>query len=143
MELRGMLGPVPAPVIIQADLYCLKLLVNTFGEEFLNAGIFGEGDMWANVKEKSALETEGCGMTAVIRIFVVHYRGDALGMQAVSCTEPGHSGSQDNDVWAWHFEYFSLFSGVSSCHGPSKLAGGGRFNRLARIRQCLITLDLG
>src|SRR5439155_18571334 len=116
MKLYGMLGPVPAPVIIQADLYGLKLLVNTFGEELLNAGIFGEGDMWTNVKEKSALETEGCRVTAVIRIFVVHYRGDALGMQPVSSTAPGDSGAQDNDVWAWHLDYFSLFSGVCSCH---------------------------
>src|SRR6266478_9828495 len=109
MELRGMLGPVPAPVIIQADLYCLKLLVNTFGEEFLNAGIFGEGDMWTNVKEKSALETEGCRVTAVIRVLVVHYRGDALGVEAVSCTEPGHSGSQDDDVWGWHLSTSPYF----------------------------------
>ena len=93
-----MLGPVAAPVIIQADLYCLKLLVDTFGKKFLNAGIFGKGDMRANVKEKSALETEGCRVTAMIGVLVVHHRGDAFGMEAMSGTEPGHSGSEDNDV---------------------------------------------
>jgi hypothetical protein len=42
-------------------------------------------------------------------------------MEAVSSTESGHSGSQDDDVWGWHFKYFSLPSGVGSCQKPMEL----------------------
>src|SRR5262249_55743587 len=109
MELHGVLRPVSAPVVVQVDLYGLELLIDAFGEQCLNARIFGKGNMRANVEQKPALKTERCGVTAMIGILVVHDRRDTFGMEAVSGTEPGHSGTEDDDIWAWHFRCVSLF----------------------------------
>src|SRR5882672_6480497 len=97
-----MLGPVAAPVVIQMDLQCLILLVNTVSQEVLNAGVLGIGNVRANVEEETALIAERRGVAPMIIVLVVHHGCDAPGVQPVGGTEPSHSSSQDDDVWRWH-----------------------------------------
>ena len=54
VELHRMLGPVSAPVVVQADLDGFELLINAVGKEFLNAYILCEGDMRALIEQKTA-----------------------------------------------------------------------------------------
>src|SRR5580700_10965955 len=68
MELDRVQGPVAFPIVIQTDLNGLILLINAVGKEILNSGILGKGNVRADVKEKSALETKRSRMTAVVAI---------------------------------------------------------------------------
>ena len=94
--------PVATPIIIQVDLHSLVLLINALGEKLLNAGILGKRNVGAHVEQEPGFVAEGGGVAAIIAVFVVHHRRDALGMQPVSRTESGHPGSQHDDVWRWH-----------------------------------------
>ena len=55
MKLHGMLRPVTPPVIVQINLHRLILIVHALGEEVLNSGVLGEGDMRAQVKQEPAV----------------------------------------------------------------------------------------
>jgi hypothetical protein len=93
VKLHRMFGPVATPVVVQADLQCLILLVNTISEEILYARIFGIGNVRTNVEEEAAVIAKRRGMAAMIVVLVVHHGSDALGVQPVSCAEPSHSAS--------------------------------------------------
>ena len=105
-----MLWPVPTPVVIQVDLNCLVLLVNTVGEEILDAGILRKGNMRAVVKQETAVEPERRRVAAVVMILVVHDGVMPSVRKPVSGTEPGHSASQDSDIWQFHSSPFRFFS---------------------------------
>src|SRR5215831_3962299 len=81
------------------DLHRLILLINTVGEEILNAGILGKGNVRADVKQEVALTAERRRVPAMVRVLVVHDGRDALGVEPVRGTEPGHSASYDDDAW--------------------------------------------
>ena len=87
------------PVVVQADLQCLILLVNTISKEILYARIFGIGNVRTNVEEEAAVIAKRRRVAAMIVVLVVHHGSDAFGVQPVSRTEPSHSASQDDDVW--------------------------------------------
>src|SRR5215469_10183496 len=102
MELNRMSGPVAAPVVVQINLNRLILLIDAVSKEFLDARILGEGNVRTKVKQKARFVTEGRGMAAMVAILVVHRGGNALGMQLVSRTKPGHSSSEHDYVWVCH-----------------------------------------
>ena len=99
MELHRVPRPVASPVVVQVDLHRLVLLIDTLGEEVLNARIFGKGNVWADVEEEPAVVPERRGVPAMVGILVVHYGRDALGLEPVCGTEPSHPASEDNNVW--------------------------------------------
>ena len=99
VELHRMPGPVAAPVVVQVDLHGLVLLVDAVGEEVLDAGILGEGNVRADVEQEAAVVAERRRVSAMVAVLVVNHRRDALGMEPVRGAEAGHSASQDDDVW--------------------------------------------
>src|SRR5512138_3897593 len=98
MELHRMPRPIATPVVVEVDLHCLVLLIDTVGEEVLDALILGERNVWADVEEKAAIVAERRRMTAMVGVLVIHDGGDALGTEPIGGTESGHSASEDDDV---------------------------------------------
>ncbi len=98
VELDGMLGPVATPVVVQAERQVLVSLIHPLRQEILHTGVLGEGNVRADVEVEAAIVTERRRVAAIVRVLVVHHGRQALGVKPVSGTEPGHSGSKNNDV---------------------------------------------
>ena len=104
VELDGMRRPVAFPVVIQRNGNGLVAPTDALREEFLDAGVFGKGDMRPDVKEEAAFVAKRHGVAAVVRVLVVHDGRDTLLMQPVGGSKAGHTASKDDDVRRRHYE---------------------------------------
>ena len=70
VNLDWMGGPITRPIVVQIDLNALILLIDALGEKFLNARIFGKGNVRAEVEDEAAIVTEGGRVTAMVSVLV-------------------------------------------------------------------------
>ena len=69
--------------------------------------------MRANIEQESAVVPKRRRVAAMVVILLVNHGCDALGVEPVCGTEPGHSTSHDDDVW--HLITSSWFLGLRYC----------------------------
>src|SRR5262245_477099 len=88
-----------APDIVELDLDGFVLVVYVTGQELLDALVFGERDMRAEVEQKPRARIfERRRVTAEVGVLVEKYGPDALALQARGRSEARHTGSNDDDV---------------------------------------------
>ena len=58
MKLHRVQRPVSAPIIVEVNLNRFVLLLDAVGKYFLDAGVFGEGNVRTDVEEETRLVSE-------------------------------------------------------------------------------------
>ena len=90
IALRGVFDPVTFPIVVDARLDDLILMINAFCKKPLHTFEFGERHMRSIIEDKTIVFVRSCVPTVVWLLFV-HNRADTFAVKSVCCPESRHT----------------------------------------------------